>query len=125
MLEALKGLDIFDPKFYIPVIIGVIILFIVVKVAKKLVKLTLFIAVAALALLIFFNLPSIKVDGSMATLKIKGQEYNIDAKNVKIAKDDTGGRTKVFLVSGSTRIELPFSVDYAQRFIVDKLKGEK
>lgn len=59
MLEALKGLNILDPRFYIPVIIGLVILFIIVKVAKKLVKLALFIAVVALALLIYFNMPGI------------------------------------------------------------------
>ena len=122
MLEAIKGLNILDPKFYVPIIIGLVLLLVIIKVAKKLIKFAVFVVVIALALLIYFNMPSIKVDGSVATLKIKGQEYMIDTKNVKIANESTDGKTRVYLVSGSEKIELPFSKDYAERFIMDKLK---
>lgn len=124
MLEALKGLNILDPKFYIPVLIGIVVLFIIVKIAKKLVKFAIFIAVIALALLIYFNMPSIKLDGTNAFINIKGQEYVINTKDVKIKSENADGKTKVFLVSGNTRIELPFSKDYAERFILDKLKSK-
>jgi hypothetical protein len=124
MLEAIKGLNILNPKFYVPVLIGLVFLFIIVKVAKKLVKLAVFVVIIALALLIYFNMPSIKVDGSVATLKIKGQEYMIDTKNVKIANENSDGKSRVYLVSGSEKIELPFSKDYAERFIMDKLNKD-
>lgn len=125
MLEAFKGLNLLDPKFYIPVIIGIVVLFIIIKVAKKLVKFAIFIAVVALALLIYFNMPSVKLDGTDAIIKVKGHEYVIDAKDVKIKSEVTrpDGKKKVYLVSGDTRIELPFSKDFAERFILDKLKG--
>jgi hypothetical protein len=124
MFEAFKGLNILDPKFYIPVIIGIVVLLIIVKVAKKLVKFAVFIAVVALALLIYFNMPSVKLNGTDATIKIKGQEYVVNAKDVKIKSEDTDGKRKIYLVSGETRIELPFSKDFAERFILGKLKGE-
>ncbi len=124
MLEAFKGLNILDPKFYIPVLIGIVVLFIAVKIAKKLVKFVLLLAVIGLALLIYFNMPSIKVDGATAVLNLKGQEYRIDPKDVKIESKDEEGKSRVFLVSGETRIELPFSKAYAEKFILDKIKGE-
>lgn len=125
MFEALKGLNITDPKFYIPVIIGVVLLFIVIKVAKKLAKLAIFIAVAALVLIVYFNLPSIKIEGTAANIKVSGQEYKIDAKNATIKSEKNAeGKTKVYLVSGTTKIELPFSKDYAERFIMDKIKQQ-
>lgn len=124
MLEAFKGLNLLDPKFYIPVLIGIVVLFLVIKIAKKLVKFVLFIAVVGLVLLIYFNMPSFKVDNGLAVLNIKGHEYRIDPKNVKIESSITEGKARVYLVSGTTRIELPFSRDYAEKFIMDKLKGE-
>ena len=77
-----------------------------------------------LALLIYFNMPSIKVDGATAVLNLKGQEYRINPKDVKIESKDEEGKSRVFLVSGDTRIELPFSKAYAEKFILDKIKGE-
>ena len=124
MLEAFKGLDILDPKFYIPVLIGIVVLFIVIKIAKKLVKFVLLLAVIGLALLIYFNMPSIKVDSGTAVFSLKGQEYRIDPKDVKIQSEDTDGKSRVYLISGTTRIELPFSKAYAEKFILDKIKGE-
>jgi len=124
MLEAFKGLNILDPKFYIPVLIGVVALFIIIKVARKLVKFALLLAVIGLVLLIYFNMPSLKIDNGTAVLSVEGQEYRIDPKNVKIQSEDTDGKSRVFLISGTTRIELPFSKAYAEKFILDKLKGE-
>lgn len=121
MFEVFKGLNVLDPKFYVPVIIGVIVLFIIVKVAKRLVKFAVVVAIIGLALLIYFNMPSVKLDGTNAVLDIKGQEYVIDAKDVKIESTVTNGKKRVYLVSGDTRIELPFSKDFAERFILDKL----
>ena len=124
MFEAFKGLNILDPKFYVPIIIGLVVLLIIVKVAKKLVKFAVFIALVGLALLIYFNMPSVKLDGTNATVKVKGHEYVMNIKDVKIKSEDADGKKKVYLVSGETRIELPFSKDFAERFILAKLKGE-
>jgi hypothetical protein len=123
MLEALKGLDIFDPKFYIPVIVGAIALLIIIKVAKNLFKIALLIAVLLLVVLVYLNLPAVQVSGSTATLKIKGQEYVIDAKDVKIEQEmEEDGKQKLYLVSGGKKIvELPFSMEYAKKFILEKL----
>ena len=124
MLEQLKGLNFLDPKFYIPVIIGVLVLVLVIWLAKKLFKFAIFLAIVALAVLIYFNMPSISVNGSVATLKVNGQEYVIDTKNVKLESEKTDGKTKIYLVSGTTnqtKIELPFSFDFAKKFIIDKL----
>lgn len=122
MLEALNGLNLLEPKFYVPVLIGIVVLFLIVKVARKLLKMALFIAVIAIALLVYFNLPSFTVEGSKATLKLQGKEYSINTKDAKITSENADGKTKVFLVSGTTRIELPFSKAYAEKFILDKLK---
>jgi hypothetical protein len=56
MLEALKGFDIFNTGFIIPVIIGLVILFILAKVAKKLVKLAVFLAIIGLAVLLYLQM---------------------------------------------------------------------
>lgn len=125
MLEAFKGLNILDPKFYIPVLIGVVILFIVIKLAKKLIKFALVLAVVGLALLIYFNMPSIKMEDGKAVLSVNGQEYRIDPGDVKIQSEVEDGKDRVYLISGSTRIELPFSKAYAEKFISDRLKGQK
>lgn len=124
MLEAFKGLNILDPKFYIPVLIGIVVLFIAVKIAKKLVKFVFLLALIGLVLLIYFNMPNIRVDGGTAVLNLKGQEYRIDPKNAKIQSEDADGKTRIYLISGTTRIELPFSKAYAEKFILDKLKGQ-
>ena len=55
MLDALMGIDIFNAGFYVPVIIGLIILFILAKVAKKLVKLAIFLAMIGLAVLLYLQ----------------------------------------------------------------------
>jgi hypothetical protein len=123
MFEMFKGLNILDPKFFIPIIIGLIVIILIAKLAKKLIKFALLIALIGLALLVYFNLPSVKVDGSVATLKVNGQEYRINAKDTKIEKKSVDGRERVYLVSddGKTRIELPFSADYAKRFVLSKI----
>ena len=124
MFEGLKGLNVIDPKFIIPIIIGLVILFIIYKIAKKLVKLALFIGVLALAVMIYFNMPFFKVEDQIAVLRIKGQEYKVDIKDIKITTENQNGRIKVYLVSGSTRIELPFSKDYAEKLILNKLNKQ-
>lgn len=123
MLELLKGIDILDPKFYIPVLVGIVVVILVARLAKKLVKFVLFIAVIALVLLVYFNLPSVKLDGSAAVLTVKGQEYRINPKDSKIDKETVDGKDRVYLISdgGKTRIELPFSADFARRFILGKI----
>lgn len=125
MLEWLKGINLTGPEFIVPVIIGVVLLFIVFTIAKKLVKLALFVVVIALAVTFYMNMPSFTVDGSVATLKVQGNEYTIDAKDVRIEKESVEGKEKVFLVSGSTRIELPFSLDFAEKFIMEKLNKKE
>lgn len=128
ILDALKGLNITDPKFYIPVIICAVLLLIVVNVAKKLAKLAIFIAVVVLALLVYFNLPSINIDGKTANIKVSGKQYSIDVTKTTIKSEkDAEGKTKVYLVSTGAdgkqvKIELPFSKDYAERFIMAKIR---
>lgn len=56
MLEALKNLDIFSSGFYIPVLIGLAVLFILAKVAKKLLKLAIFLAVIGLCVLVYLQI---------------------------------------------------------------------
>jgi len=124
MLEAFKGINLTDPKFYIPVIIGAIVLFIAVTLAKKLIKFVLVIAVVGLAVLLYFSMPSIKLEDGVAVFKLKGQEYMINPKNVKVESVNVDGKTKIYLKSGETTIELPFSRDYVERYILAKLKGE-
>jgi hypothetical protein len=101
-----------------------VLLLIVVNVAKKLAKLAIFIAVIALALLVYFNLPSINIEGKTANIKVSGQEYTIDITKATIKTDkDAEGKAKVYLYSGTTRVvELPFSKDYAERFIMSKIR---
>lgn len=123
-MEIIKGINFLDPGFYIPVLIGLLLFIIVVKVAKKLVKLAVFIGVVLLAAVLFFNMPSFKVEGAAATIKIKGQEYTVDARDIKIQTENADGRDKVFMVSGSTRIELPFSKDFAKKFILDRINPQ-
>lgn len=125
MLEVLKGLNIADPKLLIPIIICIIAVLIVVKLVKSLIKIAVIGAVIVLAISVYMNLPSFKVDGSVATLKISGQEHRIDARDVKIESENKDGKTKVYLVSGTTKIELPFSREYAEKFILDKITKSK
>lgn len=56
MLDALKNIDIFNSGFIVPVLIGLAIFFIVAKVAKKLVKLAVFLGIIGLAVLIYLQL---------------------------------------------------------------------
>ena len=122
MFEALKGLNFTDPGFLIPLVVVAVVLLIVVSVAKKLIKLAIFICIAILAITVYLNMPSFKIEDSKAVLKIQGNEYTLDAKDIKIESEKQGDSDKVFLVSGSTRIELPFSKEFAEKFIMDKLK---
>ncbi|AUS95730.1 hypothetical protein CDQ84_01430 [Clostridium thermosuccinogenes] len=125
MFEALKGLNFTDPGFLIPLVVVAVVLLIVVSVAKKLIKLAIFICIAILAITVYLNMPSFKIEDSKAVLKIQGNEYTLDAKDIKIESEKQGDSDKVFLVSGSTRIELPFSKEFAEKFIMDKLKERR
>ena len=125
MFEALKGLNFTDPGFLIPLVVVAVVLLIVVSVAKKLIKLAIFICIAILAITVYLNMPSFKIEDSKAVLKIQGNEYTLDAKDIKIESEKQGDSDKVFLVSGSTRIELPFSKEFADKFIMDKLKEHR
>lgn len=120
-MEILNGLGILDASFLIPVIIVVVVLFIVAKVAKSLLKLALLIAVIALAGIIYLSLPSFKVENGTATLDLKGKQYSISTKDTKIVTEQKDGDTKTVLISGTTRIELPFSKSFADKFITEKL----
>ncbi len=125
MFEALKGLNFTDPGFLIPLVVVAVVLLIVVSVAKKLIKVAIFICIAILAITVYLNMPSFKIEDSKADLKIQGNEYTLDAKDIKIESEKQGDSDKVFLVSGSTRIELPFSKEFAEKFIMDKLKERR
>lgn len=120
-MEILKGLGILDPSFYVPVIVVAVIIFIIAKVAKSLLKLAVLIAVVALAAIIYMNLPSFKVENGMATLNFKGHAYSASVKDTKIITEQVDGDTQTILVSGTTRIKLPFSKSFADKFITDKL----
>lgn len=122
MLEIFKGLNFLDPKFFVPLLIGIVVIIIVINVAKKLVKFAVLLAVAGLVLLIYLNMPDIKIEGTNAIVNVKGHEYVINPRDVKIESPEVDGKKKVFLVSGETRIELPFSKDFAERFFIEKLK---
>jgi len=122
MLELFKGVDFFDPGFYIPVIAGVIILFLVIKLAKNLFKFALFLAVIAFIVLVYLNMPSLKIEGNTATLVLKGQEYIINTKDVKLKTEEVEGKQKLYLVSeGKKIVELPFNMEFAKEFILDKI----
>jgi hypothetical protein len=125
MLEAFRGLDITDPKFYIPVIVGVIVLYIIIKVAKNLFKFALALAVIALVLLVYFNMPSFKVEGDIATLSVKGQEYTVNIKDMKIEPEEVDGKQRIYLYSEGKKVaELPFSKEFAKKFIMDKVADQ-
>ncbi len=124
-MEILKGLGILNASFLVPVIVVVLVLFIIGKVAKKLLKLGILIAVIAIGAVIYFNLPSFTVDNGTATLKLMGQEHTISAKTAKLITEDKDGKKQTVLVSGTERIVLPFSKDFAEKFIMEKLKNSK
>lgn len=124
-MEILKGLGILDSSFLIPVIIIVIVLFIVAKLAKSLLKLALLIAVIALAGIVYFSLPSFKVENGTATLEIKGEQHSISVKGAKVITEEKDGEKQTVLISGTERIVLPFSKSFADKFITDKLTNTK
>lgn len=124
-MEILKGLGVLDASFLIPVIVVVVVILIIGKIAKSLIKIAILIAVVALAAIVYFNLPTFKVDGGTATLELKGQQHSINVKDAKVISENKAGNTKTVLISGSTRIELPFSKSFADKFITEKLKNAK
>ena len=124
-MEILKGLGIMDASFLIPIIAVVVVILIIGKIAKSILKIAMLIAVVALAAIVYFNLPTFKVDGGTATLGLKGQQHSISVKDAKVITENKEGKIKTVLVSGSTRIELPFSKSFADKFITEKLKNKK
>jgi energy-coupling factor transporter transmembrane protein EcfT len=124
-MELLKGLGVMDASFLVPVIVVVLVLVIIAKVAKKILKLAILVAVIVLVATTYVNLPTFKVDNGTATLDLQGKQYSISTKNVKIITEQKDGDTQTILVSGSTRIELPFSKEFANKFIMEKLSKEK
>lgn len=123
-MELLKGLGIMNASFWIPVIVVVVALFIIARVAKKALKLAVLVALIAIIATTYLNLPSFKVENGTATLDLKGKQYSINAKNAKIITEQKDGESQTILVSGSTRIELPFSKDFANKFIMEKLQKD-
>jgi len=124
-MEILKGLGVLDTSFLIPVIIVAAIILIIAKVAKSILKLAVFAAVIAICAIIYFNLPSFSVNDGTATLDLFGKQHTVSVKDAKVITEQKDGRTKAVLVSGSTRIELPFSKSFADKFIMEKLKEER
>lgn len=124
-MEILKGLGILDTSFLIPVIIVVVLLFIVVNVAKRVLKLAVLIAVIALAAIIYFNIPSFKVDNGTATLELYGKQHSISTKGAKVVTEEKDGEKQTVLISGTERIVLPFSKSFADKFIMEKLTETK
>lgn len=123
-MELLKGLGVMDASFLVPVIVVVLALIIIAKVAKKILKFAILIAVLVIMGTTYVNLPSIKVENGTAMLNLQGKEYSFSKKNAKIITEQKDGDTQTILVSGNTRIELPFSKEFADKFIMDKLKEE-
>lgn len=124
-MEILKGLGVLEPSFLIPVIAIVLIIFIIAKVAKSLLKLAVLIAVIAIGVTVYLNLPSFKVENGTATLELRGQEHTISTKGAKVVIEEKDGKKQTILVSGTERIVLPFSKDFADKFIMKKLQEAK
>lgn len=124
-MELLKGLGITDVSFLVPIIVVIVLLLIIAKIAKKMFKFAIFIAVIALAAIIYLNLPNLTVENGTATLKLYGVEHRISSKDAKVIVEDKDGDKQTVLVSGTERINLPFSKSFAEKFIIAKLKDEK
>lgn len=124
-MELLKGLGVLDTSFLIPVIVVAVIILIIAKVAKSILKLAVLAAVIAIGVIIYMNLPSFTVNNGTATLDLFGRQHTVSVKEARVITEQKDGRTKTVLVSGSTRIELPFSKSFADKFITEKLKGNK
>lgn len=124
-MEILKGLGILNPSFLIPVIVVVLVILIIAKVAKSLLKLAILIAVIAIGVTIYFNMPSFKVENGTATLKLLGHEHVINTKSTKLITEEKDGKKQTVLLSGTERIVLPFSKSFAEKFIMEKLDNTK
>ncbi len=121
-MELLKGLGVLDTSFLIPIIIVAAIILIVAKVAKSIFKLAVIAAVIAVGIIIYMNLPSFTVENGTATLELLGKKHTVSVKDAKVVTEQKEGEAKTVLVSGTTRIELPFSKSFADKFITEKLK---
>ena len=124
-MELLKGFGFTNMSFLVPVIIVVILLIIVVKVAKKAFKLALLIALIAIVGILYVNAPKFTIHNGTATLELYGKQHSINVKNAKVVSEDKNGEKQTVLISGTERIVLPFSKDFADKFIMEKLKGAK
>jgi hypothetical protein len=122
-MEILRGLGVTQPSFWVPIVVIAVLIFIEAKFAKGLLILGVLIAVIALAAVLYVNMPKFSIDNGAATLDLKGKQYTI-SKDAKVISEQKDGKTKTILVSGTTRIELPFSKDFANKFIINKLKKE-
>jgi hypothetical protein len=58
-------------------------------------------------------------------LELFGKQHTVSVKDTKVISEQKDGETKTVLVSGKTRIELPFSKSFADKFITEKLNTAK
>jgi len=124
-MELLKGIGILDTSFLIPIIIVAAVILIIAKVAKSILKLAVLAAVIAVGVIIYTNLPSFTVENGTATLELFGKEHTVSVKDAKVVTEQKEGETKTVLISGTTRIELPFSKEFADKFITKKLESAR
>ena len=124
-MELLKGIGILDTSFLIPIIIVAAVILIIAKVAKSILKLSVLAAVIAVGVIIYTNLPSFTVENGTATLELFGKEHTVSVKDAKVVTEQKEGETKTVLISGTTRIELPFSKEFADKFITKKLESAR
>ena len=123
-MEILSGIGFMDKSFWIPIIIAAVVILLVAKLAKSLLKLTILVAIIAIGVTVYANLPSFRVDNGTAYLTIKGEQHQFSTKDVKIAveKDENGDEVTmvVFGNGAKDKVKVPFSKDFAQKFIIEK-----
>ncbi len=124
-MELLKGFGFTNMSFLIPVIIVVVLLIIVIKVAKKAFKLTVMIALIAMVAILYVNAPKFTIHNGTATLDLYGKQHSINVKEAKVVSENKDGEKQTVLISGTERIVLPFSKDFADKFIMEKIKEAK
>jgi hypothetical protein len=124
-MELLKGFSFTNTSFLVPVIVVVVLLLILAKVAKSLFKFALLIAVIALVAILYVNAPKFEIHNGTATLDLYGKQHSISIKDAKVVSEDKNGERQTVLISGTERIVLPFSKEFADKFIMDKLKTAK
>ncbi|MHB8062918.1 MAG: hypothetical protein ACYDG2_09840 [Ruminiclostridium sp.] len=124
-MELLKGFSFTNPSFLVPVIVGIVLLFIIVKVAKSLFKFALLIAVIALVAILYINAPKFEIHNGTATLDLYGKQHSLSIKDAKVVSEDKNGEKQTVLITGTERINLPFSKSFADKFIMEKLNKAK